>query len=85
MTIKVIMKIAIVLKLMKIVVQSHTDKTYIWSNSDNAKSLKLNFLSPEIAGPSEVQRNKSTKNRDLKTLSSILRPKGALVFRVLLH
>ena len=31
------MKITIVLKLMKIVVQSHNPKTYIYSNSDNAQ------------------------------------------------
>ena len=31
------MKITIVLKLMKIVVQSHNPKTYIDSNSDNAQ------------------------------------------------
>ena len=36
-TITVIMKITIVLKLMKIVVQSHNPKTYICSNSDNAQ------------------------------------------------
>ena len=33
----VIMKITIVLKLMKFVVQSHNPKTYICSNSDNAQ------------------------------------------------
>ena len=31
------MKITIVLKLMKIVVESHNHKTYICSNSDNAQ------------------------------------------------
>ena len=36
-TITVIMKITTVLKLMKIVVQSHSPKTYICSNSDNAQ------------------------------------------------
>ena len=36
-TVTVIMKIAIVLKLMKIVVQSHNPKTYICSNYDNAQ------------------------------------------------
>ena len=36
-TITVIMKITIVLKLMKIVVQSHNPKTYICSNYDNAQ------------------------------------------------
>ena len=33
----VIMKITIVLKLVKIVVQSHNSKTYMCSNSDNAQ------------------------------------------------
>ena len=36
-TITVIMKITIVLKLMKTVVQSHNPKTYICSNYDNAQ------------------------------------------------
>ena len=36
-TITVIMKITVVLKLMKIFVPSHNPKTYICSNSDNAQ------------------------------------------------
>ena len=36
-TIAVVMKRTIVLKLMKIVVQSHNPKTYICSNSGNAQ------------------------------------------------
>ena len=43
-TITVIMKIATVLKLMKIVVQSHSPKTYICSNSDNAQQKVLKKL-----------------------------------------
>ena len=46
------MKITIVLKLMKIVVQSHDHKTYICSNSDNAQQKNL---SPNIAAPSATQ------------------------------
>ena len=36
-TITVLMKITIVLKLMKNIVQSHNPKMYICSNSDNAQ------------------------------------------------
>ena len=36
-TITVITKIKIILKLMKIAVQGHNSKTYICSNSDNAQ------------------------------------------------
>ena len=39
-TVTVIMKIAIVLKLMKIVVQSHNPKTYICSNYERSKGAK---------------------------------------------
>ena len=77
------MKIKIV-NLMKIVVQSHNPKTYICSNSDNAQQeVEKNFLSPNIAAPSARQHG--YQKRDLHTLSSILRPKGAIVFRVLLQ
>ena len=72
----VIMKKTIVLKLMKIVVQSHNPKTYTCSNSDNVQQEFLN-LSPNA-------HSKGTKNRDLRSLSSILRPKGAIVVRILL-
>ena len=78
------MKITIVLKLMKIVVESHNRKTHICSNSDNAQQeVQKNSLSSRLLH--QVQRNKATKNRDLETLFSISRPKGAIVFRVLLQ
>ena len=55
--IRVMMKIAIVLKLMKTVVKSHNPKTYICSNSDIAQQeLKKKFLSHNIAGPSAMQQ-----------------------------
>ena len=75
-TIIEIMKKTIVLKLMKIVVQSHNPKTYTCSNSDNVQQEFLN-LSPNA-------HSKGTKNRDLRSLSSILRPKGAIVVGILL-
>ena len=76
------MKIGIVLQLLKIIVQSHNQKTYICSNSDNAQQeFKKKLYRPTL--PHQMQRNKGTKNRDLQTLSSILRPKEAIVFRVL--
>ena len=82
--ITVIMKKTIVLKLMKIVVQSHNHKTYICRNFDNAhkKFIKTSYR-PTL--PHQVERNKGTKNRNLQTLSSVLRPKGATVFRILLQ
>ena len=82
--ITVIMKIAIVLKLMKIVVQSHNHKTYICSNSDKVRQeVKKTSYRPTL--PHQGQHKKGTKDRDLQTLSLILRPKGAIVFRVLLQ
>ena len=75
-TIIEIMKKTIVLKLMKIVVQSHNPKTYTCSNSDNVQQEFLN-LSPNA-------HSKGAKNRDLRSLSSILRPKGAIVVGTLL-
>ena len=66
------MKIGIVLQLLKIVVQSHNRKTYICSNSDNAQQeFKKIILSPNIAAPNAMQQG--YQNRDLQTLSSILR------------
>ena len=83
-TITEIMKITILLKLMKIVFQSHNPKTYLCSNSDNAQQeVQKNFLASSIAAPSATQQG--TKNKDLHTLSSVLRPNGAIVFRVLLQ
>ena len=75
-TIIEIMKKTIVLKLMKIVVQSHNPKTYTCSNSDNVQQEFLN-LSPNA-------HSKCTKSRDLRSFSSILRPKGAIVVGTLL-
>ena len=77
------MKTTIVLKLMKIVVQSHNPKTYICSNSDNAQQEVFKKTSSRPTLPLQVQRRKDIKNRDLHTLFSTLRPKGAIVFRVL--
>ena len=74
------MKIAIVLKLTKIVVQSHNPKTYICSNSDMFK--KTSYRPTLLL---QVQRIKGTKNRDLQTISSTLSPNGGIVFRVLLQ
>ena len=78
--ITLIMKITIVLKLIKIVVQSHNHKTYICSNSGNAQQ-EVKKTSYRTTLPHQVQCNNGTKNRDLQTLYSILRPKGAIVFR----
>ena len=50
------MKITIVLKLMKVVVQSHYHKTYIGSNSDNGQQEVLKNFSPNIAAPSATQQ-----------------------------
>ena len=70
-TITVTMKIRIVLKLMKIIAESQ-----------NPKMLKKKTsYRPTLSH--QVQRSMDTKNKDLNTLSSILRPKGAIVFRVI--
>ena len=51
------MKITIVLKLMKIVVQSHNPKTNICSNYDNAQQeVQKTFLSPNIVATSPTQQ-----------------------------
>ena len=76
------MKTTIALKLIKIVVQSHNPKTYICSNSDNAQQEVFKKTSRPTL-PLQVQRRKNIKNRDLHTLFSTLRPKGAIFFRVL--
>ena len=76
------MKTTIVLKLMKIAVQSHNPKTYLCSNSDNAQQEVFKKTSRPTL-PLQVQRRKDIKNRDLHTLFSTLTPKGARVFRVL--
>ena len=83
-TITVIMKIIIVLKLMKTVVQSHNPKTYICSNSDNAQQEVSKILLNAQHCHSKCNAARVPKT-DLHTLSSTLRPKGAIVFRVLLQ
>ena len=51
------MKITIVLKLMKIVVQSHNPKTNICSNYNNAQQeVQKTFLSPNIVATSPTQQ-----------------------------
>ena len=68
---------------MKIVVQIHNPGTYSCSTSDNAQQEFKKSYCPTL--PLELERIKGTRNRYLDTLSSILRPKGAIVFRVLLQ
>ena len=55
-TITVLMKITIVLKLMKMVAQSRNPKTYICSSSDNAQQEVSKNLSPNITAPSATQQ-----------------------------
>ena len=74
------MKITIVLKLMKIVVQSHNPKTNICLNYDNSQQeVQKTFLSPNIVV--QVQRSKGAKNRDLHTLSSTLQLSSHFICR----
>ena len=78
----VIMKTTIVIKLTKIVVQSYNLKTYIYWQCPARSIKKASYCSTL---PQQVQSGKGTKSRDLQTLSSILRPKGAIVFRIFLQ
>ena len=55
-TITVLMKITIVLKLMKIVAQSRNRKTYICSSSDNAQQEVSENVSPNITALSATQQ-----------------------------
>ena len=82
-TITVIMKITIVSKLIKIVVQSHISRTYVQILIMPSNKFKRTYYRPTL--PHRVQRNKGTKNKDLHALPSILRPKRAIVFMGLLQ
>ena len=55
-TITVLMKITIVLKLMKIVAQSRNPKTYICLSSDNAQQEVSENVSPNITALSATQQ-----------------------------
>ena len=68
---------------MKIVVQIHNPGTYSRSTSDNAQQEFKKTYCPTLS--LELKRTKGTRNRYLDTLSSISRPKGAIVFRVRLQ
>ena len=80
-TITVIMKKAIVLKLLKIVV-TILKRTCVQILTVSSNKYKKTSYRPTLLH--QVQCSKGTKNRDRHTLSSILRPKGTIVFRALL-
>ena len=82
-TITVTMNITIVSKLIKIVVQSHISRTHVQILIISSNKFKRTYYRPTL--PHQVQRNKGTKNKDLHALSSILRPKRAIVFMGLLQ
>ena len=82
--ITVIMKITIVLKLIKSFAKVIILKCkYVQILTIPSKKFKKTSYRPTL--PQQVQRSMVTKNKDLHTLPSILRPKGAIVFRALLH
>ena len=64
------MKTTIVLKLMKIVVQSHNPKTYICSNSGNAQQNVLKNASPNTAAASVPRQRPSQTFFSTKTKGS---------------
>ena len=66
-TITVLMKITIVLKLMKIVAQSRNPKTYICSSSDNAQQEVSKNITQHHRSKCNAARVPKT---DLRTLSS---------------
>ena len=76
------MKKAIVLKLLKIVV-TILKRTCVQILTVSSNKYKKTSYRPTLLH--QVQCSKGTKNRDRHTLSSILRPKGTIVFRALLQ
>ena len=78
-TITVIMKIIIVLKLMKTVVQSHNPKTYICSNSDNAQQEVSKTTSYRPHCRSKYNAAGVPKQRPSNTFFNI-KTKGSYIF-----
>ena len=77
------MKIKIVLKLIRIIVQNRNPKTYLCSNYDNAQQQVLKTLLPNIATTSPTQQD-CQKQRPSHTFSNI-KSKGSHSFQVLLQ